>query len=85
MKSFEEARAEYANQKLSDEEKLALFNEANALLDKMDRILTETFSKIEAKVTWLKANAGNLSPEDQALLDAQLEHEAKMAAREMTA
>jgi len=69
---------------LSNEERIALINEAHALLDRINLLLNEAFERCSARVKWLKANAGNLSPEDQALLDAQLAHEAKMAGEIVT-
>jgi len=69
---------------LSDEERIALIKEAHVLLDRIDKLLKEAFERCAARVAYLKANAGNLSPEDQRLLDAQLAHEQKMAGEIVT-
>lgn len=56
-----------------------LFAEAFRCLDRVNQLLSESASKADALVTRLKTTPyEQLDPRDKYLLNAQLEHEAKM-------
>lgn len=61
-----------------DRDHLALYNEAHRQLDRANQILDESFARLSALVEKLKSTPWNdLDKDQQRLLLAQLNHEAK--------